>query len=84
MLLEIGNELLEQRVSVLAVVREFTAYESSKYGVDAGNVTAISRGNWSAPRPIELEPGLARTARESRRPFRRGLGVLSVENPNGA
>src|SRR6266446_2890035 len=45
-----------------------------RHGYQAGEIG-------SAPRPIELEAGLARTARESRRPFLRGLGSAVGRKP---
>src|SRR5256885_1879070 len=60
---------------------EFTAYESSKYGVGCWNGRDQAGEIGSAPRPIELEPGLPRRAREPRGPLLGRLGARVGREP---
>ena len=82
MLLEIRNELLQECIAVRAVVRGIhgvRVVEVRRRVLERHGDHAREIG--SAPRPIELEPGFARAAREARRPLPGGFGAAVGREP---
>src|SRR5437773_10883574 len=63
---------------------EFTAYESSKYGVARWKVTAISRGKLAELQALQNSNPGSRSVRLRRAERCAGVpATLSVENPHG-